>query len=97
MTSSDHDGANDAPESRPTQLELVARGWERRFIYDEPRLSEAVDTYRELGFEVLLLPVAVDDRDCTECMLQEPDRFRVIYTRKRHVDDSSSSEWEEDI
>ena len=66
----------------PTPEELKSQGWERRFVYDEPRLSEAVETYRELGFEVLLLPVAPTDEECTECMLQEPDRFRVIYTRK---------------
>ena len=67
----------------PTADELRSRGWERRFVYDEPRLSEAVEIYRELGFEVLLLPIAPDDSECTECMLQEPDRFKVIYTRKR--------------
>jgi hypothetical protein len=73
-------------ESKPagrSEADLLAAGWERRFIYDEPRLSEAVELYRELGFEVTLLPVAPDDGRCTECMLQEPDRYRVIYTRAR--------------
>ncbi|UCE01556.1 MAG: hypothetical protein JSW67_09730 [Candidatus Latescibacterota bacterium] len=79
MTSSDQGEA----QRRPSEAELRAHGWERRFIYDDPRLSEAVETYRELGFEVRLLPVAPDDAECTECMLQEPDRYRVIYTRKR--------------
>ncbi len=66
-----------------SKAELLAQGWERRFIYDEPRLSEAVEIYRELGFEVALLPVAPDDVDCSECMKEEPERYRVIYTRKR--------------
>ena len=37
--------------------ELVAAGWERRFIACEPRLSEMVATYKEIGFEVLLEPL----------------------------------------
>lgn len=63
--------------------ELLARGWQRCFIADEPRLSEAVETYEELGFEVALAPVTSQDADCTECMMQDPHRFKVIYTRKR--------------
>lgn len=78
MTSSD---CGD-PKGEPTPAELRAQGWERRFVYDEPRLSEAVEIYRELGFEVLLVPIAPDDSECTECMLQEPGRFQVIYTRR---------------
>ena len=62
---------------------LVAEGWRRCFVADEPRLSEAIETYRELGYEVQLLPVALEDEGCTECMKHDPDRFRVIYTRKR--------------
>jgi hypothetical protein len=60
-------------------------GWERRTTIDEPRLSELVDFYEELGFEVLLRPVATDElnQDCTECIRAEPERFRTIYTRKR--------------
>jgi hypothetical protein len=65
-----------------TQAELIAQGWQRCFIADEPRLSEAVETYEELGNEVVLVPVAEDDGECTECMKQEPDRFRVIFIRR---------------
>ena len=61
---------------------LERKGWQRCFIADEPRLSEAVQTYEELGFEVGLAAVSADDGECTECMMQAPDRFRVIYTRK---------------
>ncbi|MFQ5601034.1 MAG: hypothetical protein ACE5G2_10845 [Candidatus Krumholzibacteriia bacterium] len=78
----EHGGRHEEQRTR-TEADLLAQGWERRFVYDEPRLSEAVETYRELGFEVVLLPIAADDSQCTECMQQEPDRYRVIYTRKR--------------
>jgi len=58
------------------------RGWQRAFIADEPRLSEAVETYRELGFEVRLAPVPEGDDECTECMTRDPDRYRLILVRK---------------
>jgi len=64
-----------------TDAELRAAGWQRCFIADEPRLSEAVETYREIGFEVIVLPVRADDAACTECMHEAPERFRVIYIR----------------
>ncbi len=58
-------------------------GWQRCFVADEPRLSEAVETYQEIGFEVLVIPVRADDGECTECMRQDPERFRVIYCRRK--------------
>jgi hypothetical protein len=60
-------------------------GWEQRTTIDEPRLSELVETYVEMGFEVLLRPVAEDElgEECSECHMAEPERFRTIYTRRR--------------
>ena len=57
--------------------------WERQTTTDEPRLSELVEFYEELGFEVLLRPVAPAElgQDCTDCLRSEPGRFRTIYTR----------------
>lgn len=66
--------------------ELAAQGWERASIADDARLQELVETYEEIGFEVKLLLVPVEDAACTECMKQDPDRFRVIYIRKRGAD-----------
>lgn len=59
-------------------------GWERQTTTDEPRLSELVEFYEELGFEVLLRPAALEElgQDCTDCMRAAPDRFRTIYTRR---------------
>ena len=59
-------------------------GWERRTTTDEPRLSELVELYEELGFEVMLRPISRDElgQECQECYLAEPERFRTIYTRK---------------
>ena len=36
------------------QQELEEEGWVKRFTTDEPCLSEAVEQYKEIGFEVLL-------------------------------------------
>ncbi len=58
-------------------------GWERRTTTDEPRLSELVELYEELGFEVLLRPISSAELggECQECYLAEPERYRTIYTR----------------
>ncbi len=34
--------------------ELIRQGWKKQATYDEPRLSEMADTYREIGLEVHL-------------------------------------------
>lgn len=70
------------------------RGWIRRSTIDEPRLSELVETYEELGFEVKLLPISPEELgdQCSECMLKEPDRFRTIYTRRALPDSVTDSE-----
>jgi hypothetical protein len=67
-------------------------GWTRRFTAREPLLSEAVDMYRELGFEVLLEPLpgksecksceGVSDKDeCRVCFDGVEDQYRIIYTK----------------
>jgi len=63
--------------------ELRREGWEKRFTIDEPRLSEVVEQYKELGFEVLLEPVDLSSEECTTC-LKNPavsQRHKTIYTR----------------
>ena len=63
--------------------ELKKEGWEKRFTIDEPRLSEMVEQYREVGFEVLLEPVDTSSEECTSCITAFPDRYKTIYTRRR--------------
>lgn len=71
--------------------ELIAAGWERRFIACEPRLSEMVEMYKEIGFEVLLEHIpskdemdhaACEESGCTACYDVDPERYRIIFTRK---------------
>ncbi|MEI9476173.1 MAG: hypothetical protein WCO26_06325 [Deltaproteobacteria bacterium] len=63
--------------------ELKKEGWEKRFAMDEPRLSEAVEQYKEIGFEVLLDPVDTSSEDCTSCMTVMSERYKTIYTRPK--------------
>jgi hypothetical protein len=86
MTCSDRD---DLPvlgqtPSEPYQPEEI-EGWTARNTVDEPRLSELVELYEEIGFEVMLRPVSPDHAGeaCTECVMVEPERYRTIYTRPK--------------
>ena len=63
--------------------ELKKEGWSKRFTIDEPRLSEAVAQYEEIGFEVLLEPVDTSSEECTSCLTAVSDRYKTIYTRRR--------------
>jgi len=69
--------------SMTREEDLAKEGWEKRFTMDEPRLSEAVETYKELGFEVLLEPVDTTSEECTSCMTASSDRYKTIYTHKK--------------
>jgi len=63
--------------------ELKKQGWEKRFTIDEPRLSEMVGQYEELGFEVLLEPVDTSSEECMTCITAFHGRYKTIYTRRK--------------
>ena len=44
------------------QEELTDQGWQRQATYDEPRLSEMAEMYKDIGLEVHLEPFQVDDQ-----------------------------------
>ena len=73
---------------------LEERGWTRRFIACEPRLSEAVKLYQESGFDVLLVNLASEEKisgctkienhdTCRECYNDSEKQYRIIYTRTK--------------
>jgi rfaE bifunctional protein nucleotidyltransferase chain/domain len=69
-----------------TEKELLALGWQKRFLAEEPRLSEARGMYEELGLEVYLKPLDEIDlsaEDCMVCYRAAPEKYRVIFTRPR--------------
>ncbi len=70
------------------QKELESEGWVRQFTADEPRLSEAVELYDSLGFEVHLEPVTPGEsaEGCQICFEEDANRYKTIYTRPRRED-----------
>lgn len=71
---------------------LERQGWRRQFIAAEPRLSEAVQMYRELGFEVHLEPLPKQGKQpdgqahdaeikCRVCFEGSEGQYSIIFTR----------------
>jgi hypothetical protein len=49
------------------QAELLRQGWKRQTTIGEPRLSELVETYRSLGYEVHVVEHRVEGEGCGTC------------------------------
>lgn len=65
------------------QDDLEKAGWLKRSILDEPRLSEVVAMYKELGLEVKVVDAEPENVDgCTVCLDGAPQRYKVVYTRE---------------
>lgn len=76
---------------------LRQEGWTRQFIANEPRLSEAVEMYREAGFDVHLEPLSKLEKtpggpqpasgdECRQCFEGFEDQYKVIFTRPARDD-----------
>jgi hypothetical protein len=68
----------------PSDPQLIAEGWERRFIADAKRAQDAIEMYGEMGHEVRLEPVNATglSEACSGC-LEAFAQFRVVYTRRK--------------
>jgi hypothetical protein len=64
------------------ELELEKDGWVRQTTYDEPRLGELVETYRDMGLEVRLEPPDPVEL-CDSCLKGSEGSLKTIYTRER--------------
>ena len=85
--------------SRSRNQTLEAEGWTKMLIANEPRLSEAVELYKESGFDVHLEPLPKEpecnecpgedeEAECRVCFEGSEDQYKIIYTRqKKDVDD----------
>ena len=63
---------------------LKKEGWQRRSILDEPRLSEVVKMYEDVGLEVLVTDFNPEHANgCKTCLECQPGKFKVVYTRPR--------------
>jgi len=65
---------------------LKKQGWNRQFVTDEPRLTEAVELYQQLGYEVHLEQASFEEINqmCKNC-LEDDDciKYKTIYIRKK--------------
>ena len=63
---------------------LLQQGWGKRATYDEPRLSEMVEMYEQIGLDVHLEPFNPEnEKGCTGCMQLRPELYKTIYTRNK--------------
>ena len=64
--------------------ELLAQGWEKRFVTDDTRLAEAVQLYKDLGFEVHTELLKAPERyaDCESCQVYAECSYLTVYVRK---------------
>ena len=86
-------------ESKVSQLEK--EGWNKRFVASEPRLSEAVEMYQEIGLEVHLEPLSKDPScdgsndpeekdDCRVCYEGHENQYKIIFTKPKEASNSST-------
>jgi len=69
-----------------SEEELARHGWEKQITLDEPRLSDVVEMYEEIGCEVHLEPFNPDEETgCIACMKIASDKHKTIYTRKKSI------------
>jgi hypothetical protein len=62
--------------------------WERRSIIDNDRVSEQVEMYESIGFEVMVKdvnPGQLPEEYCKECFFANPEKYKILYTRKKDV------------
>ena len=72
---------------------LTEQGWTRQSTNDEPRLSELVQLYRDIGYEVHLEPFHPEEEPgCSECMNNSVERYKTIYVKKTFSGDPSGEE-----
>ena len=70
---------------RPADPRLVADGWQRRFMADGQRLTEYVDLYSSLGYEIRTEIVQPEEigPECTDCRLIVCRQYVTLYTRRQ--------------
>lgn len=65
------------------------KDWERRSIIDNDRVSEQVEMYESIGFEVMVKdvdPEQLPEEYCKECFIANPEKYKILYTRKKSVE-----------
>ncbi len=66
-------------------LKVPHRGkdWERGFTVEEHRVSEYVELYESIGYEVRVEPATPDEQEeCQTCFKANFDNLRIIYIKR---------------
>ena len=73
------------PSRNKIEKELKRKGWVKQFTTDEPRLSEAVELYKSLDYEVRLEKAEFnkDNETCKACFQVDRNKCKIIYIRKK--------------
>ncbi|GAG34692.1 unnamed protein product [marine sediment metagenome] len=72
-------------------LDLPTRGkdWERGFTIEENRVSEYVELYESIGYEVRVEPATPDEiEDCQVCFKADFNNLRTIYIKRNKNKDN---------
>ena len=58
--------------------------WVRRNVTDDFRIPDIVEYYVSMGFEVKVEDYVAEksEPECSSCLMESPDKFKVIYTRR---------------
>ena len=67
----------------------ITTDWERRSIIDNDRVSEQVEMYESIGFEVMVKdvdPERLPEEYCKECFIANPEKYKILYTRKKDAE-----------
>ena len=73
-------------EKRHRENKLKDQGWMKQNTIDEPRLSECVELYESLGYEVHLEPATPSEfEECRKCyeLEEETAAVKTIYIRPK--------------
>jgi hypothetical protein len=73
-------------DQRTPKQNLESQGWVRQFTIDADRADEYIELFEELGEEVRIEPLTPDlmlTEECTTCILNECDKYLIIYIRTR--------------
>ncbi|HEX9812196.1 MAG TPA: hypothetical protein VGA88_08935 [Burkholderiales bacterium] len=74
------------PADMSREAKLRLEGWVRQTTLGEPRLSEVVQTYRALGYEVEVIEHRVEGDGCNSCFevgAKAGSVYGDVYLRKR--------------
>ncbi len=71
----------------PRDVRLRREGWVKQFTCGEPRLSEAIELFEEIGKEIRLEQMSSEDQlmgaECDSCFISCGDNLKTIWTRTK--------------